>query len=87
MGIVEKGEGKGKEEGGMEDDWAYTGEYMFLLSFEDGEGGEDRDGGKLKRIERVVEFVDSKGTMRLLSLMQKAKENLERQEEQKKVDV
>ncbi|RDW65606.1 hypothetical protein BP5796_10298 [Coleophoma crateriformis] len=59
--------------GGEEVDWAYTGEYMFLLSFEDGEAGEDGNGGKLKRLERVIEFVDSKGTTKLYGLMEKAR--------------
>ncbi len=57
-------------------DWSYTGEYMFLLTFEDGENGDDGEGGKLRRIERIVEFLDSKGTTRLLRLMQDAKKNL-----------
>ncbi|KAH7377468.1 hypothetical protein BKA64DRAFT_767200 [Cadophora sp. MPI-SDFR-AT-0126] len=56
-------------------DWSYTGEYMFLLTFEDGESGED-EGGRFKRIERIVEFLDSKGTDRLRRLMQTASNNL-----------
>jgi hypothetical protein len=72
---VGKGETKGTESGEVTD-WACTGEYMFLLSFEDGESGEDGEGGKFKRIERIVEFVDSKGTARLQALMQKTRDIL-----------
>jgi hypothetical protein len=71
-GVMTGKDGKGKDLA-----WEYTGEYMFLLSFEDGETGDDGNGGKLKRIERIVEFVDSKGTMRLLDLMHTARGNLE----------
>ncbi|PVH74619.1 hypothetical protein DL98DRAFT_351536, partial [Cadophora sp. DSE1049] len=56
-------------------DWSYTGEYMFLLTFEEGETGKDA-GGSFKRIERIVEFLDSKGTDRLRGLMQAASRNL-----------
>lgn len=86
-GSVGEVEGSGEDGRDEEDDWTYTGEYMFLLSFEDGETGDDGEGGKLKRIERIVEFLDSKGTMRLIGLMQKAKENLERLKKENKMDV
>lgn len=46
-------------------DWVYEGEYVFMLSMEEGGG----------RIERVVEFLDSKGTERLLGLVKRAKAN------------
>ncbi len=60
----------------MEEDWKYTGEYMFLLSFEEGESGVDGEGGVFKRIERIVEFVDSKGTARLEGLMKKGRDHV-----------
>jgi hypothetical protein len=75
MSRVEEEEMKANKVG-EKTDWAYTGEYMFLLSFEHGETGEDGEGGRAKRIERIVEFVDSKGTMRLQALMQQARELL-----------
>lgn len=49
------------------EEWKYRGEYIFILSMD--ESGE--------RIERVVEFVDSKGTDRLRVLMARAKKNRE----------
>ncbi|ORY11329.1 hypothetical protein BCR34DRAFT_624851 [Clohesyomyces aquaticus] len=55
---------RGNEEKGDED-WEYTGEYIFMLDV-DGEG----------RIERIVEFLDSKGTERLLGMVKRARENL-----------
>jgi hypothetical protein len=60
----------------VEEDWKYTGEYMFLLSFEEGESGVDGEGGVFKRIERIVEFVDSKGTARLEGLMKKGRDHV-----------
>jgi hypothetical protein len=75
-------EATGSAEDGQED-WAYTGEYMFLLSFEDGQSGDHGEGGVLKRIERIVEFVDSKGTARLQGLMHKGRENVARFQEQR----
>jgi ketosteroid isomerase-like protein len=48
-----------------EDEWQYKGEYMFLLNVDDSE----------EKIERVVEFVDSKGTEGLCGLMQRARLN------------
>ena len=62
----------------VEEDWKYTGEYMFLLSFEDGESGVDGEGGVFKRIERIVEFVDSKGTARLQGLMKKGRDHVQK---------
>lgn len=73
--------------GDKQEDWAYTGEYMFLLSFEDGASGDDGEGGVFKRIERIVEFVDSKGTARLQGLMQKGRENVVRFQEQQEGNV
>ena len=46
-------------------DWLYHGEYIFILTMD--ESGE--------KIERVIEFLDSKGTDVLRGLMKKAKEN------------
>ena len=63
-------------------DWSYTGEYMFLLTFEEGETGTNAR-GKFKRIERIVEFLDSKGTDRLRALMQAATKNLQALKEAK----
>ncbi|KAH6723664.1 hypothetical protein BKA61DRAFT_566279 [Leptodontidium sp. MPI-SDFR-AT-0119] len=57
-------------------DWSYTGEYMFLLTFEEGESGET-GGRSFKRIERIVEFADSKGTAKLQELMEAASKNLQ----------
>ncbi|OJJ50332.1 hypothetical protein ASPZODRAFT_128949 [Penicilliopsis zonata CBS 506.65] len=49
-----------------EADWAYEGEYIFLISF-------DATG---ERIVRTVEFLDSKQTAdRLVGLMERAREN------------
>lgn len=47
------------------DEWDYTGEYIFILNL-NGEG----------KIERIVEFLDSLATMRLLGLMKKARTNV-----------
>jgi hypothetical protein len=87
LGSVDKGQRKnedGEEEG---DDWAYTGEYMFLLSFEDRENVQEGEGITPRRIKRIVEFVDSKGTARLLDLVQKGRENLALFQENQKVNV
>ena len=46
-------------------DWAYRGEYMFILNM-------DPSGRKIRRI---VEFLDSKGTERMYGLLARAKEN------------
>jgi len=61
-------------ESDLDGEWRYTGEYMFLLSFEEGESGDDGEGGTFKRVERIVEFLDSKGTARLQGLMKKGRE-------------
>ncbi|TAQ86410.1 hypothetical protein B7494_g5255 [Chlorociboria aeruginascens] len=66
----ERKEGKGGDGHNEEIDWPHTGEYMFLLSFEEGvTGDDDGEGEKFKRIERIVEFLDGKGTERLRNLM------------------
>ena len=49
-------------------EWAYRGEYIFILTM-------DPSG---RRIQRIVEFLDSKGTERLLGLVARAKENRQR---------
>jgi hypothetical protein len=51
--------------GTPDSEWAYQGEYIFILNVNE-EG----------KIERVVEFVDSLGTMKALGLIEKAKEAL-----------
>ena len=50
------------------DDWKYQGEYIFILTMT--EGGD--------KVKRVVEFVDSKGTERLLGLIKRARANKEK---------
>ncbi|KAJ7259564.1 hypothetical protein B0H12DRAFT_419121 [Mycena haematopus] len=50
------------QDNGDADEWKYRGEYMFVLTM-------DRSGEK---IERVLEFIDSKGTDRLRGLMERA---------------
>ncbi|KAF2261263.1 hypothetical protein CC78DRAFT_608629 [Lojkania enalia] len=47
------------------EEWEYVGEYCFVLGV-NGEG----------KIERILEFLDSKATMKLISLMEEAKKNL-----------
>ena len=56
-------EAKG-EDGGLE--WRYCGEYVFILFFE--EAGD--------RIERVVEFMDSKRVVEMRGLMEIGKRNV-----------
>lgn len=51
---------------GEKTEWEYVGEYMFLINFE--EGGE--------KINRIVEFLDSKATESLHGLMKRAMQNL-----------
>lgn len=53
-------------------EWAYRGEYIFILAM-------DQSG---KRIQRIVEFLDSKGTERMWGLVARAKENRRRLESQ-----
>ncbi|KAF2789245.1 hypothetical protein K505DRAFT_328361 [Melanomma pulvis-pyrius CBS 109.77] len=56
---------KGKKIDGEEGGWEYMGEYIFVLDV-------DEDG----KIKRILEFLDSKNTMRLLEMVKKARENL-----------
>jgi len=56
-----------KDEGLAEEEWMYRGEYVFFLTMN--ESG--------RKIERIVEFLDSKGTDRLRELMARARANLE----------
>ena len=65
-------EAKFREEvmdGNDEEDWVYKGEYVFIFSMD--------ESGK---IERVVEFLDSKVAEKVMRLTGRAKENLERRE-------
>ena len=50
---------------GMEGEWEYTGEYVFILDVNE-EG----------KISRVLEFLDTKGRERLRGLMERARRNL-----------
>ena len=57
------------KDGGLSaDEWAYRGEYIFILNM-------DPSGRKIRRI---IEFLDSKGTERLQGLVARAKENRQR---------
>ncbi|KIN06916.1 hypothetical protein OIDMADRAFT_15958 [Oidiodendron maius Zn] len=56
-----------KDEGLSDEQWEHRGEYIFILSMD--ESGE--------KIERVVEFVDSKAAENLRTLVARAKKNLE----------
>lgn len=58
-------EAMGLERGGERQEWDYTGEYIFILDVNE-EG----------KIERVFEFLDSKGTERLRGLMGRARRNM-----------
>jgi hypothetical protein len=49
------------------EEWDYRGEYVFIFTM-DGSG---------EKVERVVEFLDSKETERLRGLMERAKKNKE----------
>lgn len=56
------------DDGIPKEDWSYKGEYIFILTMnESGEG-----------IEKVFEFLDSKGTDRLRDLMKRGRDNLEK---------
>ena len=55
-----------KDPGLSDDEWEYHGEYIFILSMD--ESGE--------KVERSLEFVDSKATERLRILMARAHNNL-----------
>ncbi|OCL04240.1 hypothetical protein AOQ84DRAFT_442220 [Glonium stellatum] len=54
-----------KDAGISDEEWAYKGEYVFILTM-------DETGQK---IDRVVEFLDSKATERLRELMARARAN------------
>jgi len=56
-----------RDEGLSEEEWGYRGEYVFMLSMD--ESGE--------KIERVVEFLDSKAAERVRELVKRALGNLE----------
>ncbi|EQL31138.1 hypothetical protein RJZ56_006472 [Blastomyces dermatitidis] len=56
---------EGKDDGVSEAEWAYGGEYVFLLWM-------DETGEKLIK---SVEFLDSQRTVKLLDLMQRAAAN------------
>lgn len=55
-----------KDSGVAEEEWCYRGEYIFVLTLD-----ETRE-----RVERVLEFVDSKGTEGLRGLMGRARRNV-----------
>jgi hypothetical protein len=54
-----------------EEEWLYVGEYVFFFSMD--ESGE--------KIERIVEFLDSKAAVQGRALVARARENLEKKEE------
>ncbi|MCJ1404371.1 hypothetical protein MMC11_007596 [Xylographa trunciseda] len=62
-----------KDAGIPSTDWDYQGEYIFVLAMT--EAGD--------KVKRVVEFVDSKGTERLLGLVMRARANLEKADAEK----
>ena len=49
----------------VNEEWAYRGEYIFILTMDETE----------HKVNRVIEFVDSKGTERLKGLMMRARAN------------
>jgi hypothetical protein len=55
-----KSKGESKDEA-----WEYMGEYIFWLTY-----------NEVGKIVRIVEFLDSKNSMELLDLFQKARENI-----------
>ena len=57
-----------KDDGLSAAEWAFRGEYVFIISM-------DPSG---RRIRRIVEFLDSKGTERMWGLIARAKENRRR---------
>lgn len=57
-----------KDDGIPAEEWEYQGEYIFMVTT-------DESGEKIRKIE---EFVDSLGSMRLLGLMKRARENKEK---------
>jgi hypothetical protein len=62
-----------KDEGIPPDDWKYQGEYIFTLTMT--EAGD--------KVKKVVEFVDSKGSERLLGLIKRARANKEKADAEK----
>ncbi|RMJ20696.1 hypothetical protein PHISP_08434, partial [Aspergillus sp. HF37] len=48
-----------RDSGLADEEWCYRGEYIFVLTLDE----------KRERVERVLEFVDIKGTERLRELM------------------
>jgi hypothetical protein len=56
-----------KDAGAPEEAWKYTGEYVLIFTTDD--SGE--------RITRLVEFVDTKGTDRMMELVVRAMKNME----------
>ncbi|KAI4190464.1 MAG: hypothetical protein L6R41_000769 [Letrouitia leprolyta] len=57
-----------QDDGLSADEWAYRGEYIFILAM-------DPSG---RQIHRIIEFLDSKGTERMRGLIARAKENRQR---------
>jgi hypothetical protein len=60
-----------KDPGFSEEEWNFTREYIFILSLD--ESGE--------KIERMVEFVDTKATEQLRLLLARAQENVKKAKE------
>jgi len=58
------------DQGLAEEEWTYRGEYVFFLTM-------DESG---RKIVKIVEFLDSKGTDKLRGLMARARVNLEKKE-------
>lgn len=54
-----------KDDRVSDEEWAFEGEYIFILSFDESN----------EKVHRIVEFLDSKATDRLRSLMKRAREN------------
>jgi ketosteroid isomerase-like protein len=65
-----KAEFKREAMDGDEKEWDYTGEYIFILDVND-------DG----KIVRILEFLDSLATKRVMGLMVRAKQNLEKEKQ------
>ena len=57
-----------KDDGIPAEEWQYQGTYMFIITT-------DESGEKIKKIQ---EFLDSRGSMRLLGLIKRARENREK---------
>jgi ketosteroid isomerase-like protein len=60
-----------KDTGIPDEEWKYQGEYVFMFTMD--EGGE--------RITRLVEFLDSKGTDRMMGLVARARRNMKGSEQ------